>query len=175
MMAGALSQGLSAGGNAYNWALSEGYNKDQAKTYATLVGASESALQYVQGGISKLGGISTDQLLTKVATIDNALLRVAAAAGVKIGSEVAEEELQLFLEPLYRTLVFGEDYSAPAMEEILYTALLTAITTAVIEGKKHHIVLQEGDREPFGAVQGQNQGEWRGCDHLRRDAQRCSA
>mgnify|MGYP003300468029 CR=1 FL=1 len=73
------------------------------------------------------------QLLTKVAGIDNAILRVAAAAGVKIGSEVTEEELQLFLEPLYRTLVFGEDYSAPAMEEILYTALLTAITTTIVE------------------------------------------
>ena len=57
-----------------------------------------------------------------------------AAAGVKIGSEVTEEELQLFLEPLYRTLVMGEDYSVPAMEEILYTVLLTAITTGMLEG-----------------------------------------
>ena len=78
--------------------------------------------------------MSTEQLLTKVVGIDNALLRVAAAAGVKIGSEVTEEELQLFLEPLYRTLVFGEGYSAPAMEEILYTALLTLITTGIVDG-----------------------------------------
>ena len=101
---------------------------------AFLVGTSEAALQYALGGIGKLGGVSSEQLLTKVAGIDNAILRVAAAAGVKIGSEVTEEELQLFLEPLYRTLVFGEDYSAPAMEEILYTALLTAITTTIVEG-----------------------------------------
>ena len=99
-----------------------------------LVGTSEATLQYLLGGIGKLGGVSSEQLLTKVAGIDNAILRVAAAAGVKIGSEVTEEELQLFLEPLYRTLVFGEDYSAPAMEEILYTALLTAITTTIVEG-----------------------------------------
>ena len=87
------------------------------------------------GGISKLGGVNAEKLLTKVAGIDNALLRVAAAGGIKLGSEVTEEELQLFLEPLYRTLVFGEDYSAPALEEILYTALLTAITTGVVEGR----------------------------------------
>ena len=95
-----------------------------------MVGTSEAALQYALGGISKLGGVSTEQLLTKVAGIDNAIWRVAA----KIGSEVTEEELQLFLEPLYRTLVFGEDYSAPALEEILYTALLTVTTTGILEG-----------------------------------------
>ena len=99
-----------------------------------MVDASEASLQYLLGGISKLGGVSSEQLLTKVAGIDNALLRVAAAAGVKIGSELTEEELQLVLEPLYRTLIFGEDYNAPAMEEILYTALLTVITTGVVEG-----------------------------------------
>ena len=73
-------------------------------------------------------------MLIKVTGIDNAIWRVAAAAGVKIGSEVTEEELQLFLEPLYRTLVFDEDHSAPAMEEILYTALLTVITPGIVEG-----------------------------------------
>ena len=131
--AGAVSQGVSAGGNAYQQALSDGYSQEQAENYAMLVGTSEAALQYALGGIGKLGGVSSEQLLTKVTGIDNAILRVAAAAGVKIGSEVTEEELQLFLEPLYRTLVFGEDYSAPAMEEILYTALLTAITTTIVE------------------------------------------
>ena len=42
--------------------------------------------------------------------------------------------MHLFLEPLYRTLVFGEDYSVPAMEEILYTALLAVTTTGILEG-----------------------------------------
>jgi len=110
------------------------YSQEQAENYAMLVGTSEAALQYALGGIEKLGGMSAEQLLTKVAGIDNAILRVAAAAGIKLGSEVAEEELQLFLEPLYRTLVFGEDYSAPALEEILYTALLTVTTTIIVEG-----------------------------------------
>lgn len=59
------------------------------------------------GGISKLGGTNAEQLLTKVAGIDNAVWRVAAAAGVKIGSEVTEE----------------------------ITALLTAITTGIVEGR----------------------------------------
>lgn len=32
-----------------------------------------------------------------------------------------------------QTKMLGKDYSAPAMEEILYTALLTAITTMIVE------------------------------------------
>ena len=166
--AGAVSQGVSATGNAYKQALSDGYSKDQAENYAMLVGTSEAALQYALGGISKLGGVSTEQLLTKVAGIDNAIWRVAAAAGIKIGSEVTEEELQLFLEPLYRTLVFGEDYSAPATEEILYTALLTAIKEGEIVGTQRtraiYEVMYEGKlhRVAISISSNGNRFRWRG-------------
>lgn len=133
--AGAATMGLSAAGNAYTQALGEGYTKGQAKNYAIAVGASEGALQYILGGVGKLaapGGVS-GKLLTKVASIDNGLLRAAAAAGVKGGSEIAEEELQNYLEPLYRTLIFGEEYDAPTVEDIVYTAVLTFFTTGVME------------------------------------------
>ena len=74
------------------------------------------------GGISKLGGVSSKQLLTKIAGIENGLLRAAAALGINGLSEVAEKELQLVLQPLYRTIVFGEAYDAPTIEEYVYTA-----------------------------------------------------
>jgi len=133
--AGAATLGLSATGNAYNQALGEGYTKDQAKTYAIAVGASEGALQYLLGGIGKLAAPSgvSGKLLSKVASIDNGLLRAAAAAGIKSGSEIVEEELQNYLEPLYRTLIFGEEYDAPTVEDIVYTAVLTFLTTGVME------------------------------------------
>ena len=131
--ASAAVQGASAAGNAYNQALADGYSTEQAATYGTLIGASEGALQYVLGGISKLGGVSSKQLLTKIAGIENGLLRASAALGIKGLSEVTEEELQLVLEPLYRTIVFGEAYDAPTIEEYVYTAVVSFAVTGVME------------------------------------------
>ena len=133
---GSATMGLSAGGNAYTQALSEGYTEDMARTYGTLVGASEGALQYLLGGIGKLSGAGnlSNKALSKVASIENGLLRATAAAGVKAGGEIVEEELQNFLEPLYRSVLFNEEYDAPTVEDIVYTAVLTFLTTGVIEG-----------------------------------------
>lgn len=129
--------GASAGGNAYTQALQDGYTKDQARNYGIAVGASEGALQYLLGGISKLSGTGnlTNKMLAKVSSIDNGLLRAAAAAGVKGAGEVVEEELQNYLEPLYRKILFNEEYTAPEIEDVVYTAVLTFLTTGVMEGR----------------------------------------
>ncbi len=118
---------------SYNQALADGYSTEQAATYGVLIGASEGTLQYLLGGISKLGGVSSQQLLTKISGIENGLLRAAAALGIKGLSEVTEEELQLLLEPLYRSIVSGEDYDAPTVEEMVYTAIISFMMTGVIE------------------------------------------
>lgn len=133
-VAGSAALGSSAGGNAYNQALAEGKSKSEARTYGTLVGAAEGGLQYLLGGIGKLGGAASKNVLAKVAGIDNALGRIAATGAIKIGSEVAEEELQNFIEPALRTLIFNEAYDAPNFEELAYTAILTALTTGGMEG-----------------------------------------
>ena len=132
---GSTTMGLSAAGNAYTQAMNEGYTEGQARNYGALVGASEGALQYLLGGISKLSGAGnlTNKALSKVASIENGLLRASAAAGIKAGGEIVEEELQNFLEPLYRKILFNEEYDAPTTEEIVYTAVLTFLTTGVIE------------------------------------------
>ena len=132
-IAGAATMGTSAAGNAYGQALDDGYSEGQARAYSTLVGASEGSLQYLMGGISKLGGVS-GKVAGKIATIDNALLRVAAKFGSSIGSEIAEEELQAFLEPAFRSIIFGEDYDAPTIEEMIETAIVTALSTGALEG-----------------------------------------
>lgn len=131
---GAATVGISAGGNAYGQALKEGYGESQAQTYGVLVGASEAALQYLIGGIGSLGGVTDDILLAKTKMIDSSLLRLSAKFGIKLGSEVAEEELQNFLEPAFRTILFGEDYDAPTIDEIVETAIVTALSTGVLEG-----------------------------------------
>ena len=132
---GAGTMGVSAGGNAYGQALAEGYSQDQARAYGVLVGASEGGLQYLLGGIGKLGGkVGVGKIAEKAAQIDNALLRVSAKLGGSILDETIEEELQNFLEPAFRTILFGEDYDAPTVEEIIETAIVTALSTGVLEG-----------------------------------------
>lgn len=133
-LAGAATLGASAGGNAYNQAMKEGWAPSEAKSYGALVGASEATLQYVLGGIGKLGGTATTKVLTKVSAIDNALARIAATGAVKIGGEVTEELLQEFLEPAIRSIIRDEKYDAPEAKDLIYTALLTALTTGLMEG-----------------------------------------
>ena len=145
--AGAVTMGVSSAGNAYAQALDWGYDKTQSRIYGTLVGAAEGTLQYLIGGIGSLGGVSgkvassTAKLAGKVAAIDSSLLRVAAKLGLKglnlglnISSEILEEELQNYLEPAFRTIIFSEEYDAPTMDELIETAIVTALSTGVLEG-----------------------------------------
>lgn len=132
---GAATLGVSAAGNAYGEALLEGYEPGEARLYSALVGASEAGLQYVLGGISKLSGAAnlTGKIASKAAQIDNSLLRIAAKYGVSVGGEIVEEELQNFLEPAFQSILFGEDYDAPTIDEILETAVVTALSTGILE------------------------------------------
>lgn len=126
--------GFSAKGNAYNQAIKDGYSKEQAQNYSTLIGASEGILQYLLSGIGKMGGIADDVLLAKVKGIDNALARLALTGLIKVGGEVAEEELQLIIEPTLRSLILNEEFNAPTWNDVAYTALLSALTVGAMEG-----------------------------------------
>ena len=132
---GAATMGTSASGNAYNQALKEGYSAGEAAAYGILVGISEASLQSILGGVSNLSGSGnvTSKIMSKVSTIDKLLPRLAAKYAVALGGEVLEEELQLFLEPAFKTIIMGEDYDAPEIEEILETALITALSTGALE------------------------------------------
>ena len=132
---GAATLGVSAAGNAYGEALNDGYEPGQARMYSALIGASEAALQYLLGGISKLSGVAnvTGKIASKAAMIDNSLLRIAAKYGVSVGGEIVEEELQNFLEPAFQSILFGVDYDAPTIDELIETAVVTALSTGILE------------------------------------------
>lgn len=134
--AGSAALGISASGNAYKQALSEGYNAEQARAYSVLVGASESTLQYALGGISKLGGGATNQILKRtVSNLDNAMLRIAAELGIKSLAEGTEEYLQEVLEPAFRNLIYDENNKISLVsEEGAYAFLLAVISTGLLEG-----------------------------------------
>lgn len=132
---GSTVLGLGSAGGAYQEKLAEGYPEAQARSYGAAVGASEAALSYVLGGISKLSGTGnlTNKALAKVKGIKSGAARALAAGGIKISGELVEEELQLWLEPMFATLILNEEYDAPTAEEITYTAILTALTTGFLE------------------------------------------
>ena len=132
-VAGSVFMGMSAAGNAYADALSKGYDEGSAKAYGTIIGALEGGLQSTIGGISSLAGIKGGKVMSKIAGIKKAGLRIAAKLGWNTLKEIGEEELQNFLEPAVRSIVFGEDYDAPKIEELLETAIVTAISTGALE------------------------------------------
>ena len=133
-VAGGAAMGISSAGNTYKWALEAGYDVGKARTYSTLVGASEAALSAALGGVGKFSGVTEAKLLSKVAAVDDVLARFVLTGAVKLGEEVLEEELQLFLEPLFKKIVLNEEYDTPTAREMFETAVVTAFSTGALEG-----------------------------------------
>lgn len=130
------SMGLSAGGSAKAQAIREGYTPEQATRYGVLIGASEGALQYLLGGIGKLGGKLTGGVAQKaIQNIDDSLLRIAATGAIKMAGEGTEEYLQEILDPIYRNLLFNENNQIDLTDpEAVYSFLLGALTSVVMDG-----------------------------------------
>ncbi len=126
--------GISSGGNAYKQALDEGYSASEARAFGVLTGASEAALGKVLGGVGKYSGLGEKALIQKAGQIGSKLGRLPLIGAIKVGSEVAEEEIQAFLEPAFKSIVMGETYDAPAVDELIDTMLVTMISTGVLEG-----------------------------------------
>ena len=134
----------SAGGNAYTEMINLGYDKDQSRTYAAMVGASEAVLQSLLGGISQLGGGAISKGVTKaLGKADNVLAKLAIQIGnsnlgkvlINAFEEGQEEYFQSILEPWFRNIIFGEENEIDLLsEEALYSALLGALTGGVFEG-----------------------------------------
>lgn len=131
---GAGLMGASASGNAYQEMLNLGYDKNQARTYSVLVGASEAALSAAFSGIDKLGGNVTSKFLKNVVSgIDNGLARFAVTWGGKMLSEGFEESMQETLTPLFENIALGygkNDFSDINWSEVVYSGLLGMVSAA---------------------------------------------
>ena len=129
--------GASAGGNAYKEALNRGYDEGQAKTYGVLVGGSEALLQYALGGISKLGGKVSNNVIQKmVSGIDNGFARFALEMGGSMAAEGLEEGLQEILNPFFENIAFNadNDLSDVDWEQVAYSYLLGSLSSLGMEG-----------------------------------------
>lgn len=135
-IAGASLLGASAGGNAYQEMINLGYDKNQSRLYAGLVGASEAGLEYLLGGIGKLGGKITGNAIGKILNnVDNAFARVAIKLGGSMASEFTEEYLQDVLDPWFKNIAFGMENDINLFTtDALYSGLLGALTALLFEG-----------------------------------------
>ena len=134
---GAGLLGASASGNAYQEMLNLGYNKGQARSYSVLVGASEAGLQYLLGGVGKLGGKLSGNVVSKILNgVDNAFARTAIKLGGNMLSEGLEEGLQEMLTPFFQNLVLqaDNDWSDIDWSQVAYSGLLGALSAGMLEG-----------------------------------------
>lgn len=139
---GALSFGVSSSGNYYKQAIDEGYSHNQAMAYGYIKGALEGGLQYLLGGIGKLGlnviGGKLEGTISKALTkiIKNEKV-VQAITQVTAGmpGEAIEEYLQDILDPVVRNMVYDEQNEVKLYTpEALYSAMLGAFTSALFGG-----------------------------------------
>ena len=130
---GVFVSGATAGANAYRGAVAEGKDKGRAWTYGAAIGLAEGITSGLLGGIGGAAGLSEAKLLPKIATWNNALARGLATVGINIASEEAEEFIQnVGLEPLLRSWILDEEYKLPGKEEMLQTAIVTALSSGLL-------------------------------------------
>lgn len=135
---GSISMGLSSAGTARQAAIDEGYSEQQATFYGILTGLSEAGLQYLMGGISKLGG--TGKVVSKITqNIPHWFLRGAADLGLSMLSEGTEEYLQDVLTPVFKKIALGEEFDKSFWETITsseawYSFALGALSAGFTDG-----------------------------------------
>lgn len=137
---GSGSIGLSSGGNAYREGRDMGYSHNEAITYGALTGASEAGLQYLLGGVSKLGaGVTSGKVANVVSKALDKVVKNKAVADTVVryvadmGSEATEEYLQSVLEPVFRNIAAGENNDIDLLsDEALYSAMMGALTAGLL-------------------------------------------
>lgn len=134
--------GASAAGHARAEAINLGYSKEDANTFGILVGASEASLQYLLGGIGKMGGVSKNAVLNALGGIEKGFFKVASKiANSPIGkwlasmaSEGSEEYLQAIIEPQIRNAILKENNEFNLLDpEALYAGILGALSAGFLE------------------------------------------
>ena len=131
---GTAMMGLGAKGNAQSWALKNGFSPEEANNYGILIGLSETMLEKVLGGITKLGGgMMKNAFVGQLKAIDSGLIRFVSKVGASAFSEGLEEGVQEVLEPVFQSIALGQEYTPAELSDVVYAALLGAFTGGLFE------------------------------------------
>lgn len=116
---GAILMGISAGGNATESMVQQGYDLNQAIFYGTMSGLSEAALGYFLGKIPGLSKI--DDIPGLKGYFSNIL------------SEGGEEALQAVIDPFLQSMAFGTKYNVN-WDEVVKSGIYGMITAGIMNG-----------------------------------------
>lgn len=141
---GAATFGVTSGASGYQQKLAEGWSEQDAVAYGVLTGASEAALGKVFGGIPSLGGKVGGVFAKQLPKLDNAITRAIRSGLGEAVSEAREEAIQTYIEPAIVSLIKGVDFDAPDAEEVIYNAIIGAITSAGIGAPRTAIDIARG-------------------------------
>ena len=130
--------GVSAKGNSYREKLNSGWDKDKARFYSAAVGIAEAGMQYLLGGVGKLGGAVSGKSIKAISEgINNAIGKFAFTLGGKMVSEGLEESLQEVISPFLENLALGyteNDLSDIEWGQVAYSGMLGALSAGLLEG-----------------------------------------
>lgn len=156
-VAGSAMFGAAAGGNSYVDSIKEGQDIESAQMYGAWNAMSETATQYLLGGLS---GLSIDRPAVKSA-VDKALRKLVANPyardvigqvtnyGADMASEGLQEYTQELLDKASRNIFFGEDNKISATDpEAWYAAMLGALNAGVLNAPG--AVAREADYRSIG-------------------------
>lgn len=138
-LAGAAVTMATSGADYYQTGLQMGMTDKQAAAYGVLNGAAEGFLQSLAGGIPGLKGVLPEAIGEKLAgKMTNAFARWAIKYGASIASEVLEENVQNYIEPIIASAVTeGIDFrkwkhfDSPDFDDFLDTTISTLLLTGV--------------------------------------------
>lgn len=127
---GSVLMGMSAGGNAYQQAINEGFDKDEARMYGFMVGASEAIMDKFIGGIGKFGGNKLGKFFIRnMNATDNAFKMIVKNVLGGMASEFTEEYIQEIIEPVLQNLILDTDHEVEIFStEAMYAGILGALT-----------------------------------------------
>lgn len=131
---GRIISTTTAYGKAEQQGRAMGMTSGQAKQYAMFSAAGEYLLERVSDNLFGAVGLDDNGVLTKkLDLIKNGWVRAGANMFLKGLGESVEEVPQDLLEPLFVSLITGEEYTAPEIKDILETVMMTFITTGIME------------------------------------------
>lgn len=141
-LVGAAVAGTGASGQSYADAKRGGSSELAARAYGAINGVSEGTLQYLLGGIGKLGSPATSALKSKLSGIMTKAIgseavrgavQSAARAGIDMASEGGEEYLQAVIDPIVRNVILNEQNAFdPLNEDALDSFVVGALTAGII-------------------------------------------
>lgn len=119
--------GLQAAGGATNEANDEGATREQALTYGAAVGAMETAIESIAGGIPGLGKGKIGEIARKVVG-SPAVSRILDTLG-----EGGEEALSAFVTPFIKRAVYNKDAASATADEIAESAITGILLSGIAQ------------------------------------------